>query len=425
MRKLYVRAFAVCVVFSYALNSQNFRSVLTPILVGVTVTGGHASGTYKCENAHESGISSERNIFRTSVDGNAIHYTHEGKWTLVNAKGAVQLEAKEEGGSDPSAVKWPDDIAMVPITEPAVSNLLLLFICHISGLLYAPIWYVTKWGKSIVAESVTRYGVNHILLCGSFMTIAQMGINYCWTLASTRMPIQTLSSIFQSSAFLIYLLSIPVLGEKATLNKSLGVLLSAVGVIIASTYSPSNGPAVAYSSYGIMFALTGEVFKVVYQVWFKYVYDDPGLKFVFFMSSVIGFLHIVLILPLILLADSMGWERLHFNVTDSLSSILQVNFAAVCASMVNVGSLLVIAWSSPTLWSTTQCLIIPFSVALDYVFVGITPTPISVIGLLVICVALAIFHLGPEEAPANNGWRKVQSERRTFGGTSNIYALLD
>merc|ERR1719449_173815 len=97
-----------------------------------------------------------------------------------------------------------------------------------------------------------------------------------WSLASTRVPIQTMSAIFQSSVSIVYLISIPILGEKATNARSLAVILSVIGVVIACTFSPTS-THVPFTSVGLVISLCGEFVEAFYNVWFKYTFDDPGL----------------------------------------------------------------------------------------------------------------------------------------------------
>lgn len=185
-------------------------------------------------------------------------------------------------------------------------------------------------------------------------------------------------------------MSIPILGEKATSARSLAVFLSVIGVLIACLFSPSS-TRVPVTLSGLVIALGGEFLKAFYNVWFKVAFGDPGAKFLFFMLSVVAVLHFIVVLPVIMLAHFANWERLEFNVREGFF-LLQVGFAAFCASMVNLGSLLVIAWSSPTVWSIMSTLIIPFSVLLDAIFCEIRPTLNSSVGLGLILAALLVFH---------------------------------
>jgi len=79
MRERYIRAFAVAVVASYALNSQNFRSVLTPIVVGVLVPEGPLKGNYTCTNAHGQFPREERFF----VNENHVRIRYAGRWAFA------------------------------------------------------------------------------------------------------------------------------------------------------------------------------------------------------------------------------------------------------------------------------------------------------------------------------------------------------
>jgi len=412
---------AVCIVFCYALNSQNFKHVLQPHVHSFVLCVADHSTKLPLGN-YSFSVTPEQMAFMSSdLVGVKIDFL-DGEWRVKENETVIDTAV---GSCDqPWDAKW-NSVSLTTKSSRAVSELLLLFVCHVGGLLYVWVWFSFRWGRNVVRQCIDTYGKRDIFLAGSIVTAFQMLINYFWSLASTRIPIQTLSSIFQSAVFLIYVLSILLLGEKFTWIKSSAVVVAVVGVCVASFYAPhSKGTALTHTSAGIIVAVFAEVLKSCYQVWWKYKYHEPTMAYTFLITSLVAILHLVYVPPFLALAHYTGWEPLEWNVHGA--SILHLVFAAVCSSAVNVGALVVISLATPTLWSFCQTLIIPFSVALDFAFYGTVPSWQSTLGLITIFAALFLFHQGDsKEKEESLEDKSVQKETTPTNSDKSPEASFD
>lgn len=293
----------------------------------------------------------------------------------------------------------------MPKGEEHASPLLGLLFCHLGGLVLAPHFagidaefeppsdirgLLGGNGGGVKGFLATRPRITALIFA-----LFLMGYNYAWLLSTRFLPVASTNALFQTSVGLVYALSVCLFGEALTSPRVAGVVLAIAGSLLASGIFAGSMPGTATSHVfksapGVGLALTAAVGVAIYQVLFRFIFEHlkQQPRFIAFFSAWIGIWHVLVVLPLIVMADFAGIETM--QLPRGFHALLGTGISALLASAVNVLYLCIALWGSPMLLPCTSILIVPLSVLLDLMIHRSFPTLIELLGHVSVVVAVML-----------------------------------
>jgi len=282
------------------------------------------------------------------------------------------------------------------------SPLLNLTFCHLGGLLFAPSYgsYEIEPGKARGGASPLQDSLASCPRLASLLfALLLMCYNYAWLLSAKLLAASLTNAVFQVSVAFVYLASVFFFAEPTSGTQLLGVVLALMGSFLASNATSDGGhksPETISSSTGIALALAAAVGYTLYQVLFRWVYGHlkQDVAFLAHFGAWISIWHMVMVLPLVLMADVMGFEAL--ELPRSRLALLGTLASAGVASTVNALYLCIVLWGSPMLLPSISALSVPLTVALDYILHGRSASSRELVGQgLVLFSVILILELKP------------------------------
>jgi len=273
-------------------------------------------------------------------------------------------------------------------SEGHVSPLLNLLLCHLGGLAFAPIVLCSE------AQPAT-YPPWQLRSSAFFFSFLLMGYNYAWLCSAKYLFVDLTNAVFQTSTALVYVASIWLFSEPVTSLRILGVGLCLGGTTLASMSNEASqagvdGGSLAHLTLGIFLASMAAVGVTFYQVLFRYFHGHLkyDIRFLMEFGMWVSIFHIVAILPLVLLADYVGVEKLSFPVGGIAR--LGVAASAVIASTVNALYLCIVMWGTPMLLPCASAFSLPLTVFLDVLLHGARPSGAELLGHAMVVIAVPL-----------------------------------
>eukprot|EP00933_Yihiella_yeosuensis_P018489 TRINITY_DN15159_c1_g2_i1.p1 TRINITY_DN15159_c1_g2~~TRINITY_DN15159_c1_g2_i1.p1 ORF type:complete len:373 (+),score=31.18 TRINITY_DN15159_c1_g2_i1:105-1223(+) len=304
--------------------------------------------------------------------------------------------------------------------EGHASVLLNLTLCHLGGLLFFPYFgwgtnTATRHGEASprVASPITPGGTglrcqlaSSPRLTALLFSFLLMGYNYAWLSSAKFLAVGLTNSIFQVSVALVYAASVPLFSEPVTWSRFLGVFMAIAGSAIASGALNSTADLSSKGSgFGICLALLAACGYTVYQVLFRYVFGHlkQDVSFLAYFASWVGVWHVTVILPLVVMADVFGVEKLEFPTGSR--AIIATFASAGIASAVNALYLCIVLWGTPMMLPSVSALSVPLTVLLDFILHQRRPARSEFIGqcMLLMSVVL-IMQLHTTVMPKKSQW---------------------
>eukprot|EP00747_Dinoflagellata_sp_TGD_P191751 gnl/TRDRNA2_/TRDRNA2_55574_c0_seq1.p1 gnl/TRDRNA2_/TRDRNA2_55574_c0~~gnl/TRDRNA2_/TRDRNA2_55574_c0_seq1.p1 ORF type:complete len:436 (-),score=33.19 gnl/TRDRNA2_/TRDRNA2_55574_c0_seq1:34-1272(-) len=255
-----------------------------------------------------------------------------------------------------------------------VSPLLNLLLCHIGGLAFAP----AVLGRP--PESLSEDQVRRVPLAAGGFSLVLMGYNYVWLRSAVLVPIAVTNVIFQTSIAIIYVWSIVLFDEVCSPIKLLGVFMALDGSALASGIGLRELFSVDHDSVGVALALLAAVGSASYQVLFRIVYSHTKSEpfFLMYFGAWVSLAHISVILPLVVLADLIGFEQIEYP-TSGFEIVCTLGSASV-AFLVNCLFICTMTWGSPMLLPAASVLSIPVTLVLDVALHGAQTSGLQLLG---------------------------------------------
>eukprot|EP00747_Dinoflagellata_sp_TGD_P073513 gnl/TRDRNA2_/TRDRNA2_157937_c0_seq1.p1 gnl/TRDRNA2_/TRDRNA2_157937_c0~~gnl/TRDRNA2_/TRDRNA2_157937_c0_seq1.p1 ORF type:complete len:377 (+),score=56.70 gnl/TRDRNA2_/TRDRNA2_157937_c0_seq1:82-1212(+) len=270
-----------------------------------------------------------------------------------------------------------------------ISPLLNLTMCHLGGLPFA-LWFLRSPPTSFASIPVNR--VHQQALLFAFLL---MGYNYAWLRSAQFLPISLTNAILQLSVAIVYVASTLLFGEPRTPVRVVGVVLAIVGSLFASSGSLEIHAAGGLRSMlllgaGLALAFAAAVGYAGYQVLFKYLYGHlkQDARFLMYFGASVSVCHVFVILPLVVLADWVGFEVL--VIPKGGVAVAGAVTSAIIASTVNAMYLFIVMWGSPMLLPCTSALSVPLTVALDAGLHGVQPKQKEIVGHMLVGISVAL-----------------------------------
>lgn len=309
-----------------------------------------------------------------------------------------------------------------PADERHASPMLNLLLCHVGGLVFLPSYGSCTFephakATGLVSGTPSAGVLGRIAsrprFAASLFAILLMGYNYCWLLSTRYVTISVTNATFQTSVGFVYAASVPLFGEPLKSSRILGVVCVVTGSMLASGMigsplaSASTGGAMLTtesslkSAAGVVLALGAAIGVALYQVLFRLCFGHlkHDARFLAFFSAWVGVWHVLVLLPLVVLASAAGLEQL--ELPSGFLSVTGTLISAALASAVNILYLCIALWGTPMLLPCASGLSVPVTVVLDGVLHGSVPGAPEALGHVVVMLSVVlILNLHGHTAPA-------------------------
>merc|ERR1719233_267930 len=239
----------------------------------------------------------------------------------------------------------------------------------------------------------TRTALWTIFLSWTTMWVA----GYIWYLSLRETSAALNNSLYQSQCIFVYLLSVLMLGESLTLQKTVACTISLLGICAISWGGDSDDEAVQKSTFRgsivcVLSAILFSVFQISVKVMEEKHYEEEFLvRDSMYFLGYCGFWVLVLGPFLLFACHKLGFE--HFDLPPNWESISIVVEVVVLDLVFNMALILAIALASPLFVAVGLLAVIPGTFISDYLFgkmkrspgvMQITGTVLVVLGFLIL-----------------------------------------
>lgn len=298
-----------------------------------------------------------------------------------------------------------------------------LLLCHLGGLVFAPSFLMSKAFDVPMAARGDERSWSVALsekprLMALFFALLLMGYNYCWLWSAKLVKASITTALFQTSVGMVYVISVPVFGESLSFPRVMGIGLLVLGSMMASgvtTEQSHNSVNHAADLFGgVALALMAAVGVTLYQVVFRHMFGrwKHDLSFLAFFGSWVSLWHLLVILPLLCLANITGFESLDFP--RGQHTVAGVFLSACIASAVNMLFFCIALCGSVMLLPCANTFAVPCTVFLDMVLHNVRPSRVEFFGDALVVVGiilvmdLAVYWISVGRGPAYNKFPKLE-----------------
>eukprot|EP00055_Hartaetosiga_balthica_P001891 m.138852 g.138852 ORF g.138852 m.138852 type:complete len:449 (-) comp17326_c0_seq1:220-1566(-) len=244
-----------------------------------------------------------------------------------------------------------------------------------------------SWRTSLKWWEVLAYVLPFLLL----WTLA----NYLYVKALTYMSATDVTAVFSATPTFVYILSMWLLGERASVLRVLAVIFTVGGVV-----SISVGENVDHVTYtGVLLTLGASISAAVYKVLFKVMMGDASVNEVSGILTILSFLDIVLLWPIWIVlqcthtTESFSWDNVPWAfMCGSAVTAVAFNF------LINFG----VAYAFPLLISIGTVLGIPLNATVDVVFRGDKLGVLEIVGCVLVVVGFILMLVPVRGTPSSN-----------------------
>ena len=314
------------------------------------------------------------------------------------------------------------------------------YVVHSSYLVFFLIWIALRYfpGQWGYQKKKPVYSWKYYLLISCILTVIVFCFNYSWYLSLPRTEVSANTAIYETATAFVFILSVPILGERVTLIKVLSLVISIIGVclisifpsvatnstvIIANITNNSNNsshltPTEANpSALGYCLVIASTLLYSLYEVLYKRLAtsqrDTAPIMNSVRMLGLIGIWYMALVAPFLLIAHLTGLESFQLPSTRAALLIL---LSSVLDSFSNILILFGIVLSSPLFVSMGALLALPASAAADYIVHNIVMNYLSMAGALLILIGFVGFafsaylneHTRKNQDPNASKWFKLK-----------------
>ena len=302
------------------------------------------------------------------------------------------------------------------VEETYNKPIFISYIVHSSYLVFFLIWLVLRYipGNWRYQKKKVIYTWKYYLLISCIFTVLVFCFNYSWYLSLPRTEVAANTAIYEAATAFVFILSVPILGERVTLIKVLSLTVSISGVCLVSIFPSvaatnntviignlsniSNGSAHPIptasdpTALGYCLVIVSTVIYSLYEVLYKRLAtsqrDTAPIMNTVRMLGLIGIWYMILIAPFLLIAHFTGLERFELPSTRVALLIL---LSSVLDGFSNILILFGIVLSSPLFISMGALLALPASAAADYIIHNIVMNYLSMLGALLIITGFVGF----------------------------------
>ena len=292
------------------------------------------------------------------------------------------------------------------------------YVVHSSYLVFFCIWLVLRYlpGRWKYQKKKIIYTWKYYLLISCIFTVIVFCFNYSWYLSLPLTEVAANTAIYEAATAFVFILSVPILGERVTLIKVISLVISIMGVCLISMFPSvatnstvilaniTNLSNISNSSahpiptaanptalgYGLVILST--VLYSLYEVLYKRLAtshkDTAPIMNTVRMLGLIGIWYLILVAPFLIIAHFTGLERFELPSTRVALLILM---SSVLDGFSNILILFGIVLSSPLFISMGALLALPASAAADYIFHNIVMNYLSMMGALLIIIGFIGF----------------------------------
>ena len=262
-----------------------------------------------------------------------------------------------------------------------------------------PIWFVlSKINEAKQDEITFRRPLRpslKILGLSLGLTILVQASSATWIASLGLTAVSINSAIYNINPLLVYVFSIPILSERASVTKSFAVLIAMLGTSIvtlgtSNLWSSSGGTkegALLGNGLVIISACLFALKEVLFKKYFASVSVSlTPLTDALLVVGLIGLCSAVTLVPLTFLLDLTGVETYQLPTPELARSY---GFVAILMAMYQACLLAAIALTTPTFVAMGTMLAVPGSILFDFVYKGYLVSLIGMSGIALIITAFA------------------------------------
>lgn len=290
-------------------------------------------------------------------------------------------------------------------------------------------------------------------------------VSVLWTASLSRTSVGANTAVYNASTAVVFVLSVVVLGERATAPKAFSVVLSVGGVVavaLAGSSEPETG--VRHTVGGIVLVAAAMVLNSAYQVAFKRkaaeLADVPPqgsplllppppfmsplpvddfaplqpapqpsanaarLSSVADSALVLGATGLCVLVgwswSLLLVSHAAGLETFAWPDRDQAHLLL---YAGALDAVMNASVLACIALTTPLFLSMGSLLTIPASIVVDYALHDFLPSPLGYCGVALVFAGFALLYLG-DRRDLKVGDKAAPPPHHAMGHVAGVYVTI-
>eukprot|EP00301_Raphidiophrys_heterophryoidea_P027185 c9531_g1_i1.p1 GENE.c9531_g1_i1~~c9531_g1_i1.p1 ORF type:complete len:311 (-),score=40.47 c9531_g1_i1:313-1245(-) len=213
------------------------------------------------------------------------------------------------------------------------------------------------------------------------------------------------NAIYQSSSALVFLFSVPLLGESVTISKVLAVFCALGGVVLVSLFHATGNVHVKDSIFGYLLCFGSTALYALYEVLAKKHGPKAESKYEQSINTsallgMMGAFTLVLLWPGLFIVHALGVEPFELPPNSHITGLICLNL--VLDTIFNLSMLLGITLTSPLFISIGSMLVIPTTMLADGLIHGVRPSIGSIGGCALILAAFLLIHFKGSEVEAKS-----------------------
>ena len=288
------------------------------------------------------------------------------------------------------------------------------YVVHSSYIFFFLVWLVLRYFPLVIKSRRLQpsfYSFKYYLLISFFFTIVIFAFNYTWYLSLPLTEVSANTAIYESATAFVFIISVPLLGERVTLVKVLSLFISIVGVCLISlipggsatnhtiinntnlsNITTPTDSTISESTLGyflvIISTITYSLYEVLYKRFATSPKDTAPILNTIRMLGLIGIWYIFLVAPFLIIAHFTGLERFELP---SINIAFLILLNSVLDSFSNILILIGIVLSSPLFISMGALLALPTSMLADFIFHNILMSYFAILGSVFILMGFIGF----------------------------------
>lgn len=243
--------------------------------------------------------------------------------------------------------------------------------------------------SSSLLVSPSRFSLLQYVKTGLVVAVVVFFMLYLWYLSLPKTSVAVNTSIYQSSAIIVYVLSVFLFRESVGLIKVVSVVVCLLGVFLISfgdQAAGGEGGGGGGDVAGYLFLAGSTVLYAFYEVIYRYMgvdASDTKTEAFYHALLVLGFVGVFTLLifwPGVVILHFTGKEVLDWPPASGLVPLM-VCLMALCESLFNLCLLTGIFLTSPLFISVGSMLAIPVAIVTDHLLGKLTLTSMAYSGI--------------------------------------------
>jgi len=258
-----------------------------------------------------------------------------------------------------------------------------------------PIWYLSSTVHTAMQEEITfRRPLQPTFRVVSFSLLMMVLVlaastSFIASLSLTSVSVNT--AIYNVNPLIVYLFSIPLLGEKPSVTKSAAVVIAGIAATAVAQGATTSGDPTR-GILGASIVLLSATIYSLKEVLFKRFFASVSVSLTPFTDSllvvaIIGIGSAVVLVPSVVVLHYSGIESFELPTVELARSY---GVVACLMAVYQACLLAAIALTSPTFVAMGSMLTVPASMMYDYIVRGYVVPPLSQLGIVGVIIAFGM-----------------------------------